>query len=56
MKNIILVNDIIFPSLIGALVAKINKWNILVVSGIYIIGYNLFPLHYLKQIINKKTY
>jgi hypothetical protein len=56
MKNIILVNDIIFPGLVGALIAKINNWNILVVSGIYIIGYNLFPLYYLKQIINKKTY
>ena len=56
MNNIILVNDIIFPGLVGALVAKINKWNILVISGIYVIGYNLFPLYYLKQIINKKTY
>ena len=56
MKSIILVNDIIFPGLVGALIAKINNWNILVVSGIYIIGYNLFPLYYFKKIINKKTY
>jgi hypothetical protein len=56
MNNIILVNDIIFPGLVGALVAKINKWHVLVVSGIYIFGYNLFPLYYFKKIINKKTY
>ena len=53
MNKLISINDIIFSGIIGAIVAKINNWNIFLVSGSYIFGSYLFNIIFFKKIINK---
>lgn len=53
MNKLILMNDIIISGIIGAIVAKINNWNIFLVSGSYIFGSYLFNIIFFKKIINK---
>jgi len=53
MNKIIFINDIIFSGIIGGIVAKINNWNIFVVSGIYMYGSYLFNITTFNKIINK---
>jgi hypothetical protein len=53
MNKIIFINDIIFSGIIGGVVAKINNWNIFLVSGIYMFGSYLFNISSFNKIINK---
>ena len=53
MNNLILINDLLFSGIIGGIVAKINNWNIFLVSGIYIFGSHLFNFIFFKKIIIK---
>jgi hypothetical protein len=53
MKIKLSIYEILFIAFISGIVAKINKWNIFLTIGIYILVFYLFNIFIFEKIINK---
>jgi len=53
MKIKLSIYEILFVVFIGAIVGKINKWDIFLTIGIYILVFYLFNIFIFEKIINK---
>jgi hypothetical protein len=53
MKIKLSIYEILFVVFIGAIVGKINKWDIFLTMGIYILVFYLFNIFVFEKLINK---